>query len=156
MTDTEFIIEPGRQDIVITHVFDAPRNVVFKAMTDPELIPKWWGPRDVSTIVDQLDARPGGQWRFVHREEDGSEYGFHGVFHDFVPGQRVVQTSEFEGVPGEVALETMTFDEAGGGTKVVAKSLYSSVETRDAVVQTGMESGARESYKRLDELVKAQ
>lgn len=153
MADTEFIIEPGRQDIVIKHTFDAPPETVFKVITDPELIPKWWGPRNLSTIVDKMDVRPGGQWRFVHREDDGSEYGFHGVFHDIVPGQRVVQTFEFEGVPGEVSLETMTFEAAGGSTRVVARSLYSSVESRDAVVQSGMESGARETYERIDELL---
>jgi uncharacterized protein YndB with AHSA1/START domain len=153
MADTEFIIEPGRQDIVIKHTFDAPPETVFKVMTDPELIPKWWGPRDLTTIVDKMDVRPGGQWRFVHREDNGSEYGFHGVYHDTVPGQRVVQTTEFEGAPGEVALETMTFEGAGGKTKVVARALYPSVESRDAVIQAGMESGARETYERIDELL---
>ncbi len=82
MGDTEFVIEPGRQDIIITRVFDAPPDVVFKAMTDPDLIPKWWGPRQYETVVDRADVRPGGQWRYRHRDADGNEYAFKGVYHE--------------------------------------------------------------------------
>jgi uncharacterized protein YndB with AHSA1/START domain len=155
MADTQFIIEPGRQDIVITHVFDAPRDAVFKAMTDPDLIPKWWGPSEVATVVDRMEVRPGGQWRFLHRDSEGNEFGFHGVIHDVVPGERVVQTFEFEGVPGEVALETMTLEDIDGATKVTAQSIYQSVQSRDAVVQSGMEGGARETYARLEGVLKS-
>jgi uncharacterized protein YndB with AHSA1/START domain len=111
MSDTEFVIEPGRQDIVITRTFDAPRDVVFKAVTDPDLIPKWWGPRRYETVVDRAEVRPGGLWRFINRDADGTEYGFKGVYHDVVAPERIVQTFEFEGAPGHVALETMTLEE---------------------------------------------
>jgi uncharacterized protein YndB with AHSA1/START domain len=153
MGEIEFIIEPGRQDIVIRRVFDAPRDVVFKAMTDPTLIPKWWGPRELTTEVTEMEVRRGGTWRFVHKEPDGSESGFRGVYHDVVSPERVVQTFEFEGAPGHVTLETMTLEEVDGKTRYQAVSLYDSVETRDIVLQTGMESGARETLDRLAEVI---
>jgi uncharacterized protein YndB with AHSA1/START domain len=153
MADTEFVIEPGRQDIVITRVFDAPRDVVFKAYTDPDLVPKWWGPRRYETIVDRMDVRPGGQWRFLNRDVDGTEYGFRGVYHDIVAPERVVQTFEFEGAPGHVALESLTLTETDGQTKAVAQSVFQSVEARDAMVQSGMQEGARETWDRLTELI---
>lgn len=153
MSETEFIIEPGRQDIVITRVFDAPREVVFKAITDPNLISKWWGPRKYQTVVDQMDVRPGGRWRFTQGDDADNAYGFKGVYHDVVAPERVVQTFEFEGAPGHVALETMTLEDAGGKTKYVAQAVYQSVEARDAMVQSGMEGGARETIDRLDEVI---
>jgi len=155
MSDTEFVIEPGRQDIVITRTFDAPRDVVFKAVTDPDLIPKWWGPRRYETIVDRAEVRPGGLWRFINRDADGNEYGFKGVYHDVVAPERIVQTFEFEGGPGHVALETLTLEDAAGRTKCVAQSVYQSVEARDAMVQSGMEEGARETWDRLAELIES-
>jgi uncharacterized protein YndB with AHSA1/START domain len=153
MADTEFVIEPGRQDIVITHVFDAPRDVVFQAYTDPKLIPNWWGPRKYKTVVDRMDARQGGTWRFLNRDADGTEYGFKGVYHDVVPSERIVQTFEFEGAPGQVALETLVLEDVDGKTKAVAQSVFQSVEARDAMVQSGMEEGARETWDRLDEVI---
>jgi uncharacterized protein YndB with AHSA1/START domain len=155
MSDTEFVIEPGRQDIVITRTFDAPRDVVFKAVTDPDLIPKWWGPRRYETVVDRAEVRPGGLWRFINRDADGTEYGFKGVYHDVVAPERIVQTFEFEGAPGHVALETMTLEDATGKTKCVAQSVYQSVEARDAMVQSGMEEGARETWDRLAQLIES-
>lgn len=152
MGETEIIIEPGRQDIVFRREFDAPRDVVFRALTDPDLIPNWWGPRSYETIVDEMDPQRGGKWRFINRGPDG-DFGFHGVFHEVTP-ERIVQTTEFEGAPGSVALETATLDEKDGRTLMTAVSLAPSVEARDAVVASGMESGARETYDRLDEVVR--
>lgn len=155
MSETEFVIEPGRQDIVITRVFDAPRDVVFKAITDPDLIPKWWGPRRLDTVVDQMDVRPGGRWRFTHGDDDNNVYGFRGVYHDVVAPERIVQTFEFEGAPGHVALETLTLEDAGGKTRYVARAVHESVEARDAMVESGMEGGARETIDRLDEVIQS-
>jgi uncharacterized protein YndB with AHSA1/START domain len=152
-TKTEFVIEPGKQEIVMKRVFDAPRELVFKAYTDPKLIEQWWGPRRYSTIVDKLEARPGGIWRFINRASDGTEYGFHGVIHEVVAPERIVQTFEFEGVPGHVALETATFEDLGGRTRVTAHSVFQSVEDRDGMVQSGMEEGAAETMDRLAELL---
>lgn len=154
MGETEFVIEPGRQDILITRVFDAPREVVFKAFTDPDLIPKWWGPARYETTVDRADVRPGGLWRYVSRDAD-TEYGFKGVYHDIVVPERVVQTFEFEGMPGRVSLDTAVFEEVDGKTKYVSVSVFQSVEDRDGMVQSGMEEGASEGYDRLAELIQS-
>jgi uncharacterized protein YndB with AHSA1/START domain len=151
VSETEIIIEPGRQDIVFRKVFDAPREIVFRALTDPSLVPSYWGPAAYETIVDVMEPRVGGRWRFVHRGPDG-EAGFRGVYHDVTP-ERIVQTNEFEGFPGPVALETATLEERDGKTYYTAVSLAPSVEARDAMVASGMESGARELYDRLEKLV---
>ncbi len=153
MGDTEIIIEPGRQDIVLRRVFDAPREVVFRALTDPDLVPNWWGPRRYETIVDRMEVRPGGLWRFLNRDANGNDYAFKGVFHDIVAPERVVQTFEFEGVPGHVSLDTATLEEVDGKTKFVAVSVFQSIEDRDGMVQSGMEGGARETYDRLAEVI---
>lgn len=153
MSETEIIVEPGRQDIVMTRVFDAPRDVVFKAMTDPDLIPNWWGPRRYTTEVDRMEVRPGGLWRFLNRDEDGNEYAFKGVYHDIVSPERIVQTFEFEGMPGHVQLETATLEEVDGKTRYMAVSVFQSLEDRDAMVQSGVEEGVRETIERLAEVV---
>ncbi|MBA3490434.1 MAG: SRPBCC family protein [Longispora sp.] len=153
MNKAEFVIEPGRQDIVITRMFDAPRELVFRAMTDPELIPSWWGPRKYKTIVDEAEIRPGGRWRFLNRDDEGNEYAFKGVYHDIDAPGRVVWTFEFEGAPGHVSLETMTLEEVDGKTKFVTVAVYQSVADRDAMVASGMQEGAMETYDRLEEVV---
>lgn len=157
MSHTEFIIEPGRQDIVIKRVFDAPPEAVFQAMTDPAQIPQWWGPRQYQTIVDYADVRNGGSWRYLNRDDQGNEYAFHGVFHDITPAQRVTQTFEFEGVPGHVSLETATLEPLDGGrTQCVAVSVFQSVQDRDRMVQSGMQEGTTDTMERLAELVEKQ
>nr|WP_046470112.1 SRPBCC family protein [Allosalinactinospora lopnorensis] len=155
MAETEFVIEPGRQDIVMTRVFDAPREVVFRAYTDPELVPNWCGPHSLTTEVDRMDVRPGGLWRFINRGADGNEYAFKGVYHDVVAPERVVSTFEFEGAPGHVLLSTVTFEMADGGTRLTELSVFQSVEDRDGMVQSGMEHGARESMDRLAEVAQS-
>ena len=155
MGDTEIIIEPGRQDIVFKRTFDAPRDVVFRALTDPGLVPNWWGPRKYETIVDEMEPRAGGRWRYINRNaETGEEFGFHGVYHEVTP-DRIVQTTEFEGFPGSVGLETAMLEEHDGSTLMTAVSLAPSVEARDMIVATGMEEGARETYDRLDEMIQS-
>ncbi|MBA8824526.1 uncharacterized protein YndB with AHSA1/START domain [Saccharopolyspora lacisalsi] len=153
MSETEFVIEPGRQDVVMTRVFDAPRDVVFKAVTDPELVPRWWGPRRYETSVDHDEVRPGGRWRYLNRDTDGTEYAFNGVYHDVVNPERIVRTFEFEGMPGHVCLDTLTLEEVDGRTKYVNVSVFQSVEDRDAMAQTDMEEGAGETMDRLAELL---
>jgi len=149
--DTEIVVEPGKQDIIFKRAFDAPRDIVFRALTDPSLIPSYWGPRKYETIVDVMEPREGGRWRFINHAENVDHY-FRGVFHEVSP-ERIVQTSEYEGAPGHVALETVLLEERDGKTYYTAISLAGSVEERDAVVASGMEGGARELYDRLDELV---
>jgi len=154
MAETEIIIEPGRQDIIFRHVFDAPREIVWQALTDPKLVPNWYGPRKYEAIVDEMDVRPGGRWRFINRGSDGQEFGFHGVYHSIEAPERMVQTTEFEGVPGHVGLETgMLTTTADGKTLFESVALFPSVEDRDMNVANGMEGGARETYQRLEEVI---
>ena len=152
--ETEYVIEPGTHEMVLTRVLNAPLELVFKACTDPELVARWWGPRRLTSTIEALDVRPGGSWRIVQRDAIGNVYGFHGVFHDVVAPHRLVQTFEFEGAPGHVALQTSTFEETGGKTKLVRHSVFQSVADRDAMVSSGMRSGADESYERLEELLR--
>src|SRR5947209_19743692 len=123
---TNIFAEPGKQEVVITREFDAPRELVFKALTDPNLLAQWWGPRYLATIVDKMDVRPGGEWRFINRDAEGNEYGFHGVYHEVLAPECVIDTFEFEGLPekGHVALETMRLEELPGGrTRFIAHSV---------------------------------
>lgn len=153
MSKLNLIAEPGKQEIFMTRVFDAPRELVFNACTDPKLIPQWWGPKYLTTTVDKMEVRQGGLWRYVQRDADGNEFGFHGVYHAIVPPERLVHTFEFEGVPGHVLLETVTFEEHDGKTKLTDQSVFQSVEDRDGMLQSGMEGGAIETWDRLAELL---
>ena len=146
---------PSDQEIVMERVFNAPRELVFKAHTDPNLISQWWGPRRYTTTVDKMDLRVGGVWRFVQHDADGNEFAFNGVYREIVPPERLSYTFEFEGMPGHVLVETVTFEEQNGKTKVTVTGLYQSVEDRDGMLQSGMEEGANESYERLVELLGA-
>lgn len=153
---TTITAEPGKQEIVITREFEAPRELVFKAITDPELLPQWWGPRYLSTIIDKMDVRPGGQWRFIHRDAEGNEYAFHGVYHEVLAPERIIDTFEFEGLPetGHVTLETMKLEALPGGrTRLVTQSVFQSLADRDGTLQSGMEAGINDTYDRLEELL---
>jgi uncharacterized protein YndB with AHSA1/START domain len=150
---TATLTTPTDREIHVERVFDAPRDRVFAAFTDPALIPEWWGPRDTTTVVDQMDVRPGGSWRFVVRNSDGSEDGFRGTFREITPPERVVQTFEWEGMPGYVSIDTATFEDLGDRTKVTTTSLFHTTEERDGMLESGMERGMNESFARLDELL---
>lgn len=138
--------------LTITREFDAPPAAVFRAMTDAELIPQWWGPAAYTTEVVELEPRTGGSWRFVQRGDEG-EFGFRGVFHEVLPAERIIQTFEFEPMPGHVILETMVFEDLGGRTRVRGISAFQTVADRDGMVASGMESGLAEGYDRLDALL---
>jgi len=156
MNKTKITAEPGRQELFITREFDAPRELVFRAVMDPRLIPQWWGPRYLSTQVDKMDVRPGGQWRFINRDAEGREYAFHGVYHEVLAPERVIDTFEFEGLPetGHVTLETMKLEELPGGrTRLITQSVFQSVADRDGTLQAGMEEGVNDTYNRLQELL---
>ena len=153
MPTTHVDARPGLPFIDMTREFAAPRELIYRAHTDPELLAQWIGPRRLTTRVVRFDVREGGAWRFVQRDEDGSEYGFHGVFHGDPSPDGIVQTFEFEGAPGHVSLDALTFDEQDGRTTLRVHSVFQSIEARDAMVSAGMESGVQEGYERLDELV---
>lgn len=154
MAKLNLVAEPGMHSIVITREFNAPRELVFRAFTDPTLIPKWWGPSDYTTTVDQMDVRMGGIWRYVQRGANGDEYGFRGVFHEIKSPERLVYTFEWEGMPGHILLETVTLEARDGKTIVTDASVFQSVEDRDGMLQSGMEGGATESWDRLEEILK--
>jgi len=144
---------PSDREIVITRVFEAPRRLVFEALTKPEHIMRWWGLRSLTMVVCEMDFRLGGAWRFVLRGPDGADYGFRGVYREIAPPERIVSTFEFEGMPGHVSVETMTLVEQDGKTKLTSTCLYESVEDRDGHFNSGMEAGTKESYDRLAELL---
>ncbi len=152
------IAEPGKQEIIMSRTFDAPRDLVFKATSDPNLIPKWWGPRYLTTTVAEMDVKAGGRWRFVQRDDKGNEFAFNGVYHEIAAPERVISTFEFENLPpemgkGHVVLQKVTFEEVDGKTVYTEKSVYLSVEDRDGMIQSGMEGGATESMDRLEEVL---
>jgi uncharacterized protein YndB with AHSA1/START domain len=147
------VAKRGDREIVITREFDAPRELVFKVITDPALIPNWWGPRRFTTKVDKMDVRVGGTWRFINRDANGTEHGFRGVYREIVPPERIVQTFEWEGLPGHIAVDTMVLEEHDGKTRVTATSVFDNKEDRDGMMESGAESGARETWERLAELV---
>lgn len=142
---------PSDREIVMTRVFDAPRALLFKVFLDPECIPHWWGQRDTTTIVDQMDVRPGGAWRYVQRGPGGEEYAFRGEYREIVPPERIVYTFEFEPMPGHIVVDTVTLTERDGRTTMTVASLFATQEDRDGMLASGMEAGAAESWDRLAE-----
>jgi uncharacterized protein YndB with AHSA1/START domain len=153
MPKAQITAEPGTPQMFLTREFAAPREFLFRAHTDPELLVQWLGPRRLTMTIDVYEVRDGGRWRYIHREETGAEHGFHGVFHGTPSVDGIVQTFEWEGAPGHVCLETLTFEERNGKTVLHINDVYQSVEDRDAMLQSGMEDGINESYERLDELI---
>jgi uncharacterized protein YndB with AHSA1/START domain len=153
---TTITAEPGKQELFITREFDAPRELVFKAYTDPDIYVRWLGPRDLDTSLETFEPVSGGRWRFVQKDKDGNEFGFHGVNHDVTAPERIIGTFEFEGLPesGHVILETTKFEALSAGrTRVTTQSVYQSVQDRDGMVAAGMESGVVDGFERLDEIL---
>jgi uncharacterized protein YndB with AHSA1/START domain len=147
------VTTPSEREIRIERVFDAPRDRVFAVYTDPALIPEWWGPRSTTTVVDVMEVRAGGSWRFVARDADGTETAFRGTYREVTAPERIVQTFEWEGMPGHVAVETAVFEGLGDRTRLVATSLFHTTEERDGMLGSGMERGMNETYSRLDDLL---
>ena len=153
---TIFTIEPGRQEVKETHIFNAPCKLVFDTFVNPEHIPNWWGPQILKTIVEKMEVKEGGIWRFIQIDPEGKEYVFHGVFHEVTPNERIINTFEFEGLPekGHVILETKKFEELPDHkSKLTIHSVFQSIEDRDSMVSSGMESGLRESMERLEKIL---
>lgn len=149
-------VEPGKQEILIEREFNAPREIVFKAYTDPELYVQWIGPRGLSTTLEKFEPINGGSWRYIQKDGQGNEFAFHGVNHEVLAPERIIGTFEFEGLPetGHVILQTVKFEALPGNrTKMTAQSVFQSVEDRDGMIQSGMEQGVNDSYDRLDELL---
>lgn len=152
---TRFTVNREELKVVMERVFDAPRELVWKAFTDPNSIPRWWGPGSLTTAVEKMDVRPGGVWRYVQRDPDGNEYAFNGVYKEIDPPGFLSYTFNFEGIPGDHELiETVRFEEIEKGkTKVTSTAAYANVEDLDGMVNAGMEAGAIESWDRLAEIL---
>ncbi len=146
---------PSDREIVITRVFDASRDLVFEALTNSEHVPQWYGPRGWTLPVCDIDLRLGGAWRFVLRSPDGQEMGMRGVYQEITPPERLVSTESFDDYPGE-SLNTVVLSEDNGKTTIRTTVLYPSKEARDAVLESGMEDGAAQTYDRLAEYLRAQ
>jgi uncharacterized protein YndB with AHSA1/START domain len=142
---------PSDREIMLTRMFDAPRELVFEAHSSCEHISAWWGQKGSQLAVCELDFRPGGRWRFVERTADGTEHGFRGEIREIVRPERIVQTFEYEGYPGHISVDTLHFEAVENRTRLIAVSVFDSVEDRDGMLQSGMEQGAGETWDRLAE-----
>lgn len=151
---TEIGAPVGVPQVVTSREFAAPRALVFRAYTEPELLVQWFGPRDLTLSVERLEVRHSGTWHYTNQDASGTVYGFHGVFHGTPSAEEgIVQTFEYEGAAGHVSLETITFEDRGGRTLVRTNQVFQSVADRDAMIEWGMERGINDSAERLDELL---
>jgi uncharacterized protein YndB with AHSA1/START domain len=143
---------PNDREVVVERVFKAPRQLVWQAFTEPELLAQWWG-RGNKLVVETLELRPGGRWRFVEHADDGV-HGFEGVYREVTPPERLVWTFAWDGMAGHAVLDTTTFEDLGDGrTKVVSHSLFQASQERDAMLGFGMQKGLDQSYAALDRLL---
>jgi uncharacterized protein YndB with AHSA1/START domain len=152
---TTTVTKPSDTQFAMSRVFDAPRELVYQAYTEPAAISKWWGLRSTTTTVDTMDVRPGGTWRYIQRGEGGEEYAFKGEYREVVPNERLVNTFEFEPMPGHVVVDSAVFEDVDGKTRLTVTSTFDTQEERDGMLQTGMEDGANESWDRLAEYLAA-
>jgi uncharacterized protein YndB with AHSA1/START domain len=155
-SETFKVTTPSDVEIRMTRLFDAPRRLVFEAMTKPEHVRRWWGilGDGYSVPVCEIDLRPGGKWRFIGRGPDGDIPAFYGEFREIVPPERIVQTECFEPFPDAPSLVTTVFTEENGKTRITVTSVYVSKDVRDMVLKTGMEKGAALSYDRLEDVAR--
>ena len=149
---TATVTLPADEQILITREFNAPRHLVYKAFTTPELVERWWTAKRGEMKVCEIDLRPGGKWRYVMETPDGIEVGFHGEYREIVPNERIVSTEEFEGMPGEESVNTATFTEENGRTTLEILVQHKSKTTRDAHVESGMEDGLQDAMDLLEEI----
>ncbi|HEY1652637.1 MAG TPA: SRPBCC family protein [Acidimicrobiales bacterium] len=155
-TPTEITTPPGEPVIHIRRFFKAPPELVFRAITEPAYLRRWFGPRHLEITECEADLRVGGTWRVVHRAPDGMEFVFHGEFLELDPPRTRVGTFVWDGAPDAVATETMVCEPVEGGTMVVTTMVHRTVEARDMHVANGMEGGILDSHSRLDELLAAE
>lgn len=144
---------PSDREILMTRKFDAPREIVWETITDPELIPQWFGFAADATEVKKMDVRPGGQWQYITRTSGGEVVDFHGTYREVVAPEKLVYSFLFGDMPEGEGFVEITLVEKDGVTELRDRGVFSSREERDAVIASGMESGARETYERLSELI---
>ena len=149
---TATVTLPADEQILIRREFDAPRELVYKAYTTPELVKRWWAGQRGTVTLAEIDLRVGGAWRYVMIATGGHEVGFHGEFREIAPGERLVMTEVYEGMPGEPALNTVTFTEEDGRTTLTLLTEVPSREVRDMIIESGMEGGMQEGMDLLEEV----
>jgi uncharacterized protein YndB with AHSA1/START domain len=154
MGKNNLVVEREQLAFTMSRTFDAPRELVWKVTTDPQLVPEWWGPRGYKTIIDKMDFRVGGAWRYIQFDAEGNEHAFNGVYKDIQAPERLVYTFEYEPVAGHISTDTITLKElADGKTLVTSRTTFDSLEDLDGMLQSGMEGGATETWDRLEELL---
>jgi uncharacterized protein YndB with AHSA1/START domain len=154
--ETTITAEPDKLDYFITREFEVPRELVFRAFTDPELVIQWLGPSRLRMTIEKFESRDGGTYRYTHQDQEGNRFSFRGVNHEVLPPERIIGTFEFEGLPerGHVALQTARFEALPGGrTRVISQSVFQSVADRDGMLRSGMERGVKQGFERLDEVL---
>jgi uncharacterized protein YndB with AHSA1/START domain len=149
---TATVTLPTDEQILITREFDAPKHLVYKAWTTPELVKRWWHACRGEATIAEIDLRVGGKWRYVMVTEGGMEVGFHGEFREIVPNERIVSTEVYEGFPEGEALNTLTLTEVDGRTTLTILVQHSSKEHRDAHVDSGMEAGMQDAMDLLEQV----
>ena len=155
---TATVTLPAEEQILITREFDAPRHLVWEAFTTPELVKRWWNAKRGEMTVAEIDLQVGGKWRYMMVTPDGFEVGFHGEYREVVPGERIVSTETYEGVPEDVSEEdattinTASFEETDGRTTLTILVQASSKESRDAIIASGMEDGLQDALDLLEEV----
>jgi uncharacterized protein YndB with AHSA1/START domain len=156
MANSEFVIDKDNLEVRTRRVYKTSPERLFKAYTDPEQIPNWWGPAYLTTTVEILEPRPGGRWRFVQTEPSGEEYAFNGVYQEIDEPHKIVNTFEYEPMAGHILVETITFEpQPDGTTLLTAVAKYANLEDLEGMVASGMERGAVESQERLASLAEA-
>lgn len=154
MSKNNLVVTPKELAFTMSRVVDAPREVVWKVATDPTLVPEWWGPRHLTTVVDKADVRVGGGWRYVQKDAEGNVFAFNGVYKEIVAPERLSYTFEFEPMAGHVSTDTITLEELPDGrTKITSRTTFDTLEDLEGMLQSGMEDGAVETWDRLEALV---
>ena len=154
--ETVITAEPGKLEYFIVREFEAPRELVFKAFTDPELVKQWLGPHGLKMTIERFESKDGGTYRYIHEDQNGNRFVFRGVNHEVLSPEHIIGTFEFEGLPerGHVALQTAKFEALPGGrTRVTNQSVFQSVADRDGMLRSGMERGVKQGFERLDEVL---
>ena len=151
-SQSSILTTPSDREVHIERLFDAPRELVWRAFTEPELVAQWWG-RGNKLVIERLEVERGGHWRFVEHSDQGV-HGFEGRFREVSPPERLAWTFEWDGMPGHVAIDTTEFEDLGDGrTKVITRSIFHTTEERDGMLESGMQQGLDQSYAALDRLL---
>ena len=157
MSKNNLVVERDQLAFTMSRTFDAPRELVWKVYTDPDLVPQWWGLRSSKTVVDKMDFRVGGAWRYIQIDPEGNEYAFKGEYKEIQAPERFVYTFEFEPMPGQISTDTIIFEALPDGkTLLTSRTTMDSLEDLEGMLQSGMEDGAIETWDRLEALLESE